>query len=421
MYYKAKAGIISILNMGFTKNVITGISWTWALKLSTRAVSFLSIILLARILSPSQFGVYGIAMLIMALLEVLTETGINVLLIQEKGKIENYLNSAWIVSIIRGIFIAISILILAPFVSVFFHSPGSLDVLFLLAIVPFLRGFINPSVIKFQKELNFRKEFWYRLIIFFFGSSVSITLAFLTHSVNGLIFGLIAGVILEIVFSFLFISPKPHFSIDKKYFSRILSRGKWITLSGIFSYLFHNFDNIVVGRILGTGSLGLYQMAYNISMLPITDVADVISKVTFPVYTIISEDRLRLRKAFLKTLLFVSIVTIPFGIILVLFPNEIVKVVLGQKWLGIVDVLRILVIFGVIRAISGSSSALFLSVGKQKYVTVVTLVSIIGLAVTIVPLVITYGIYGAGLSALIGSLVALPFMTYFTFKIIYQH
>lgn len=419
MYYKAKAGIISILNMGFTKNVITGISWTWALKLSTRAVSFLSIILLARILSPSQFGVYGIAILIMALLEVLTETGINVLLIQEKGKIENYLNSAWIVSIIRGIFIAISILILAPFVSVFFHSPGSLNVLLLLAIVPFLRGFINPSVIKFQKELNFRKEFWYRLIIFIFGSFVSITLAFLTRSVNGLIFGLIAGVILEIVFSFLFISPKPHFSIDKKYFSGILSRGKWITLSGIFNYLFHNFDNIVVGRILGAGSLGLYQMAYNISMLPITDVADVISKVTFPVYTIISEDRLRLRKAFLKTFFFVSIISIPFGTILILFPYEIVKIVLGQKWLGIVDVLRILVIFGVIRAISGLSSSLFLSVGKQKYVTIVTLVSIVSLAITIVPLVITYGIYGAGVSALIGSIVALPFMAYFTIKILY--
>lgn len=419
MYYKAKTAIISIPNMGLTKNVITGISWTWALKLSARAVSFFSIILLARILSPSQFGVYGIAMLIMALLEVLTETGINVLLIQEKGKIENYLNSAWIVSILRGIFIAISILILAPFVSAFFHSPGSLDALLLLAIVPFLRGFINPSVIKFQKELNFRKEFWYRLIILFFGSSVSITLAFLTHSVNGLIFGLIAGVILEIVFSFMFISPRPNFSLEKDYFSRIFHRGKWITLSGIFNYLFHNFDNIVVGRILGAGNLGLYQMAYNISMLPITDVADVISKVTFPVYTIISEDRLRLRKAFLKTLFFVSIITVPFGIIIFIFPYEIVKVVLGQKWLAIVDVLRILVIFGVIRAISGLSSALFLSVGKQKYVTIVTLISIASLAIAIVPLVVTYGIYGAGISALTGSLVALPFIVYFTVKILY--
>ncbi len=419
MYYKAKAGIISILNMGYTKDAMKGISWTGALRFATRIISFLRTVFLARVLSPSQFGIYGIALLITALLEAFTETGVNVILVQEKDKIEKYISSAWIVSIIRGIFISLVIIFTAPFIADFFNSPDSINLLLLISLVPFLRGFINPASVKFQKELQFHKEFWYRFTIFSFDSFVAITLAFLTHHASSLVFGLIAGVVLEIILSFIFISPRPNFSWERNYFSRIFHRGKWVTLSGMFSYLFHNFDNIVVGRILGVGSLGLYQMAYNISMLPITDVADVISKVTFPVYTIISEDRLRLRKAFLKTLLFVSIVTIPFGIILALFPYEIVKVILGQKWLGIVDVLRILVIFGVIRAISGLSSALFLSVGKQKYVTVVTLVSIISLAVTIVPLVMTYGIYGAGLSALIGSLIALPFMAYFTFKILH--
>jgi len=405
--------------MGYTKSVITGISWTWALKLSTRTVSFFSTILLARLLNPSQFGVYGIAVLILSLLETLTETGINVLLVQEKVIIKNYLNSAWIVSIARGILIAAFIVLLAPFASSFFHSSESTGVLLLLSIVPFLRGFINPAVIRFQKNLEFHKEFWYRLTIFIFGSFASIAFVFLTHSVKGLILGFVTGVILEVIFSFLFISPKPHFSIDKRYFSIILNKGKWVTLGGVFNYLFHNFDNIVVGRMLGVANLGLYQMAYNISMIPINDVADVISKVVFPVYTRISEDKLRLRTAFLKTLFFVSIVTILFGIIILLFPYEIVKVVLGKKWLGIVDVLRILVIFGVIRAISGVSSALFLSVKKQKYVTVVTLVSMVGLVTTIVPLITAYGIYGAGMSALIGSLAALPFMVYFTIKILY--
>ena len=231
----------------------------------------------------------------------------------------------------------------------------------------------------------------------------------------GLIFGLIAGVILEIILSFILTFPRPHLTIEKSYFLKIVNKGKWLTLSGVFNYLFHNLDNIVVGRILGTGGLGLYEMAYNISMLPITDVSDVISKVTFPVYTIISDDKPRLRKAFLRTILLVTLILLPFGV-LIIFPYEIVKIVLGQKWLGMVAVLRILVIFGVIRAISGSTSALFLSVGKQKYVTIVTLVSMLGLVVTIVPLVLRMGIYGAGISALIGTLIAIPFMLYFTVK-----
>lgn len=418
MYYKAKTGIISIRNMGYKKEILKGVSWAGALRLSTRIVSFLRTVLLARILSPSQFGVYGIALLFTAFLEVITETGVNVILIQEKEKIEKYINSAWIVSIIRGIAISLIIFISAPFIGNFFNSPDSIFLLRLISIVPFLRGFINPASVKFQKELKFHKEFLYRFAIFSFESIVSILLAFLTHEASSLVFGLIAGVVLEVILSFTFISPKPILSWDKDYFFNIFHRGKWITLSGTFNYLFHNFDNIVVGKILGATSLGLYQMAYSISMLPITDVSDVVSKVTFPVYTIISGDKTRLRNAFFKTIFFVSLITIPFGLVIVLFPYEIVKIVLGQKWLGIVDVLRVLVIFGVIRAISGSTSALFLSVEKQKYVTIVTLVSILGLGFTIVPLVLNMGIYGAGLSALIGSLVAVPFMGYFTFKIL---
>lgn len=419
MYYKAKTAIISIPNMGYTKTAAKGVSWVWLLNLFTRGISLLSIIIIARILTPSDFGLYGIALLAMALLEVLTETGVNVVLIQKGGELDEYIDSAWIVSIARGIFIALMLILLAPIVSIFFNTQNSTYLLLLIAIVPFLRGFINPSIIKFQKYLDFQKEFWYKLSIAFFGAFVSLALVILTKSVASLIYGMIAGVMLEIIISFVFLKPRPHFKIHRDYFLQILNKGKWITLSGIFNYLFHNFDNIVIGKILGAGSLGLYQMAYRISMLPITDVADVISKVTFPVYTLISGDKPRLRKAFFKTILFISAITLPFGVILLFFPYQIIALILGQKWLGIVDVLRVLAIFGVIRAISGSTSALFLSLGKQKYITIVTLASMLGLGTTIIPLVLEMGIYGAGISALTGSLVALPFIVYFTVKILY--
>ena len=404
--------------MGYSKKFLTGISWLWALNLSSKAVSFLTSILIARILTPSEFGVYGVAILVMALLEILTETGINVVIIQEKNNLEKYINSAWIVSIIRGLVIFLLILLLAPVVSSFFNADEILNLMVIISLVPLLRGFINPAEIKFQKDLNFHKEFLYRFVILVFGFIVALIFLTLTQSVVSLALGLIASSLLQIFLSFQFISPKPRLSIEKGYFSKILNKGKWVTLSGIFNYLFHNFDNIVVGRLLGTYSLGLYEMAYKISMLPITGIADVISKVTFPVYSKIADDKKRLRNAFIKTLISVSLIILPFGVILISFPKEIVEITLGSKWLGMVEVLRILVIFGVIRAISGLSSALFLSVGKQKYVTIVTLVSIIGLALTVVPLVINLGIFGAGLSALVGSLVALPFMIYFSVKIL---
>lgn len=404
--------------MGYTKETIKGVSWVGALRFATRAFSFVRIIVMARLLVPIQFGIYGIAALVLALLEVFTETGVNIILVQEKEKIERHIDSAWIVSIVRGIIIALTLLITAPFISRFFNSKDSLFVIQAISIVPFLRGFINPSAVKFQKELQFHKEFWYRFTILFVDAAIAIGLALITHHAISIVFGLIAGVIFEIFLSFLFISPRPRFNFEKKYIKKILHRGKWVTFFGIFNYLFYNGDNIAVGKFINSASLGLYQMAYSISILPITEVADVFSRVTFPIYTKISEDRSRLKSAFLKTSIVIFLLTTPIGIILFLFPKEIVRIFLGDGWSGITAVLPILAVFGVVRAVSSSMSSLFLAVGKQEYVTIVTLVSLIGLAFPIVPLVIQFGIVGAGAAALIGSIVGLPFALYYVIKIL---
>jgi lipopolysaccharide exporter len=106
------------------------------------------------------------------------------------------------------------------------------------------------------------------------------------------------------------------------------------------------------------------------------------------------------------------------GIILFLFPKEIVLIVLGDKWLSAAPVLRVLAVYGVLRAISGSASALFLAVGKQKYVTQMTLLRFIGLAITIYPLVRTYGIVGAGYSALISVIIEIPIIAYCISKVL---
>lgn len=404
--------------MGYTTQAIKGISWIGALRGVTRIVSFGKIAILARLLSPAQFGVYGIAALALSFLDVLTETGVNVILVQEKDNIDRYISSAWIVSILRGILMSAILLLIAPFVSGFFQSPDSLFLLQLISIVPLLRGFINPSVVKFQKELQFRKEFWYRSVLFTIDAGTAVVVAFATHQAASIVVGLIVGVVVEVVLSFFVAKPRPVLRFEKEYLAKIFHRGKWVTLSGVFQYLFQNVDNIVVGKLLGTGSLGLYQLGYSISILPISEVTDVVSRVTFPVYTKIADDTQRLRKAFMRTILTISFITIPFGIILFLFPEQLITIAFGKQWLGVAPVLQVLAIFGVIRAIFGFCATLFLSVGKQEYVTVVTLVSILGLGVSIVPLVLQFGLIGAAFSALFGSLTALPFITYFTYKIL---
>lgn len=406
--------------MGYTGQTIKGFSWLGGLRIITRILTFIKTLIVARILSPGEFGIFGIATLLLTLIEILTETGINIFLVQRKDNVDKYISTAWVISIIRGLVIASVIFISAPFVANFFHSPDSYKVIILISLVPIIRGLINPSIIKLQKELLFHKEFYFRSFLSILETAVSIYLITFFHSVVGLIYGMIITALLEMIISFLIVNPIPKLVLRPMFFRKIISHGKWITASTIFNYFYQHGDDIAVGRLLNVASLGLYDMAYRISLVPLSDFADIITRVVFPIYVKISDDKKRLQKAFLKTLFVVSIVVIPSGLILSLFAKEIITIVLGQKWIAAVPALQVLGIFGAIRAISVFSSTLFISIQKQNIMSLVSLIGFLGLALTIVPFINYWGIVGAGLSALVGTSCTIPIIFYYTYKYLFK-
>ncbi len=403
--------------MGYTKSAIQGISWMTGLQTVIRIFTFLKIAVLARVLTPNQFGVFGIAALLLALLEILTETGINIILIQSKETIDKYLDSAWVASIIRGIIICLGIVISAPFIASFFNTPQALGIIIFISLAPFIKGFINPAEIIFQKELNFRTEFLFRTSLYFMDAFAAIVFALITHSVYSLAMGLIASGLLEVILSFYLIKLRPKLRFEKEYLREIFHKGKWVTGYSILNYFGENSDNIVVGRLLGATPLGIYQMAYRVSITPITEISDVVNKVIFPVYSKIDEDRQRLKNAFVKTFSINTIGTFILGLIIFLFPKEIISIVLGQQWVSATDVLRVLAIFGIIRAFTSPASVVLLSTINQRYLTYITFARLIALLIFIIPLVLKFGIIGAGYAQIISTLATIPVILYSLNKI----
>lgn len=403
--------------MGYLRETIKGVSWMAALKVAVRGTSFLRIAILARLLSQKQFGVFGIAGLVLVFMEKVTETGINVILIQEKLDLKKHINTAWIVSIIRGFLMFLIILVLSPFVSVFFDSPESLNLLILISFVPLIRGFINPSTVKFRKELEFQKEFLFKFVLFFIDAFFAIVAAFITRSAESLVIGVLVSAVFELAISHLLVLPRPEFKYETRQVRRIFSRGKWVTISEVMEFLSTHFDDIVVGKILNAFSLGGYQMAYRISELPLTEVTQVVGQVTFPVYSKISREPKRLKKAFLKTLLVTSFFSTFLGLVIFVFAKPFVYLVLGNQWLNIVGVLRILTIFGILKATMYSAHSLFFAVKKQKYVTKIVSLNFLVLLITIIPFVKSYGLEGAGISAVISIIFTIPLVVYYVNKI----
>ncbi len=407
--------------MGYFQIALNGISWMGALRVFTRSLALIKIAILARILLPAQFGIYGIATLVLGFLEMLTETGINIFLVQQKEKIDEYIDSAWVVSVIRGLLIGILIFIFAPYIANYFKNTDATFILYLVGIVPIIRGFINPACIKYQKNLEFNKQFKYDSVIFLVDAIFAISIGVATKSENSLIYAMIISTALEVILSFIYFKPTPKFIFEKEKTLKVINRGKWITGAGVANYLFQNIDDIVVGRVMGTASLGIYQQAYKISTLPVSEVGEVFNKVTFPIYVSLKEDKIRLKNAFLKTLLIICLFVFPFGYFVFKFPIEIIKFVLGNAWVSAAPVLQILAIYGVIKAISNSFFSLFLGIDKQEVVTYITLFSTVCLIAILYPLIKIFGILGAGYATIIATLLTLPvliayYVKYFTTK-----
>lgn len=407
--------------MGYFKDALKGVGWMTTFRVLYRAIGIFRIAIIAHVLTPFSLGVFGVVTIVLGFLETITETGINIFLIQEKDDVDKYINTAWVVSIVRGLLISLLIFVTAGPISEFFNSPDSKNLLYIAALVPLIRGLINPSIVKFQKELQFNNQFLYRISIFTVESIVSVLGVVLSKSVYGMIWGLLVGAIFEVVYTFFVARPFPRFVFDSVKTKRVIDRGKWVTIYGIFDYLYTQSDNMIVGKILGVAPLGIYQNAYKISTAPLTEVGNIFYSVTFPVFSKISGETARLKSAFFKNTLVNFILMGLAGLFIFIFAEPIVQILFGNGWETAIPVVKLLSVLGVVRGVASSTGSLLIAKEKQKYTAIIAIISAFGLWLTVIPLTNMYGIIGAGISAIIGTLISIPFIAYFIRKTLRVH
>ena len=405
--------------MGYQSKVLSSVSWMTLFRGITRGLTFVRLAILGRILTPTEFGFFGIATLLLALLEILTETGINVFLVQQKSHIGKYINSAWVVSITRGVILSLFIFSSDSFVSDFFNSPGAYHILVMTALVPLIRGFINPAIISYQKDLLFNKEFRYRTVLFIVDVFISVIAGFITRSAISFVYGLIASALVEVILSYVLIPLHPTIRFEWDKIKYIIRKGWWITLAGIFTYAGENGDNFIVGKIMGPASLGIYQIAYKFSTLPISEITVVVNQVTFPVFSKFATDKKRLQNAFVKVSVITGVLSLLLGGAILVFARPIITIVMGTQWDAAIPAVQILAVYGILRTFFGNFAPLFLSVGKQSYVAQMTAARLIGLAIFIIPSINHFGLIGAGYAMLASIFFEIPIALYFIRKVLY--
>jgi O-antigen/teichoic acid export membrane protein len=394
--------------MGYKRSFYSGFTLNGALKLSSKVIAAIKIWFLARLLTPTDFGLFSLVLVSVSLIEVFTESGINVVLVQSQKKIEEYIDTAWIFSIFRGLVICGVMILLAFSMSSYYNEPNLLNLILFASLVPIIKGFINPGIITFYKELNFKKDTMYRFALVITDFVVAIIGGLILKNTYALVIPLFFSAAVDVYISFKYIPIKPQFKFSLPIFKEIFAHSKWLNGISILDYLNKNVDNLIIGRMLGTASLGLYQNAFALSQSLTAEIGLSAIHASFPIYARLSEDAERLRRSFFKVASLFSLLTLVPTIILIIFPELIIRLQFGDQWLSAIAILPILALAGYVQGFLNIGSTIF-TVKKKYYMLSLSLgITLISLVIGLMVLSPRYGLVGSALSVLISRLITLP-------------
>lgn len=379
--------------------------WVSLLTVFDRIFVLSTYVLLARLLSPTAFGVLGLALLAVTLSKRLTKPGLSQAFVQrDPTDAAAYLNTAWVVAICRGLVVAVAGFAVAPVAADLLSTPALSPVLRVLVFTVLVRGFRNPGVIVLRKSLDFHYEALYQASGTVTRVVVSLCVALVWPTVWALVAGHLAAAVAQTVASYRVHDFRPRPIINADAARDMFAFGKWIFGSGLLLFGLNRGDDVAVGWLLGPAALGLYQFAFRLSNAPATEITHVISRVAFPAFATTEDDTARLREGYVRTFRFVVLLALPMATGIVLVAPAFVAGVLGPDWVDMVPAMRVLAVWGFIRALAALCGPLFQAIDHPEYSTAMQLSRLLVLAVFIYPATTRWGIAGAAM-AVVGSAV----------------
>lgn len=381
-----------------TERTVKSGVWMSAIKMSGRVLQILMLIVLARVLAPRDFGLVGIALLSLSATKKFTNVGLNTALIQQvEENIDGYLDTTWCLEAGRGLLITVVLFVAAPYLSVLFNEPQATSLIRVIGLSPLVYGLRNPGIVYFRKNLEFHKEFAYRMSGDIGQFVIGVGYALINPTVWALVFAFLASDVIRSILSYVIHDYRPWPSFDWSIARELIDYGKWITGSSIIYFMYSEGDDAFIGWFLSATALGFYQYAYRIADMPSTEVSETIASVTFPAYSKLQEDPERLRRALLGTLQTTAFIVVPLSFGIALVAPSFVPVVLGSEWTPMIGAMQLLAIYGLLHALTRNFGSLWKAIGRPDLLTKLGTLRIFLIAIFIWPATARWGIEGTAL------------------------
>lgn len=329
-------------------------------------LQLVSVTLLARLLTPKDYGLMAMTLAVANFAGIFRDSGISAAIIQVSDLSERHKSTAFWCSAVIGLLVGGGVCGVAQFASSYFNEPELSRILLFLAITFPLAGISAPNQAVMERAGMFKALAGIEVLAQLCGLIVAILMAASDFGVYALVAQNITAVVVVAVMQFRLSPLKVHFAIDRHAAAEIMSFGRGVLGFNVVNYFSRNSDTYIVGRVLGAGSLGVYNLAYRLMLFPLQSVTLVANRAMYPVLSRQKNSREELSSTYCNGVHFISLVTFPVMAGLWAVNDTFVSVVFGNRWVDLGAVIYWLAPVGMLQSITSTTGPVLMAVGMTS-------------------------------------------------------
>jgi lipopolysaccharide exporter len=373
-----------------------GAVWLTALKLSERGLGLINTIILARLLTPQDFGVVAMCMVVVAALEAFTSFGFDVVLIQRQDANKEQYDTAFTLNAIFGLAIGTILIASGGLISWFYSDPRLTPVMYVVGANFFVRSLENIAIVDFRKHFQFQREAVLRISVKVVGLASTIPAALILRSYWALVLGMTAMSIFNVVLSYAMRPYRPTLTLAAT--RSIMNFSGWLMFNNVVFFVRAQIHTIFIGRLLGPKELGTFNMAYEIAMMTSTELIAPVNRAVYPGYAKLSNDKSAFRTTFLDVFSLIMIISLPAAFGTAAVADDLAPLLLGDAWLATIPLIKLLAIFGALSTLNSNMMFVIHALGKPRLATRIAIWDAVLIAPILYLAITHYGVIGAAWS-----------------------
>lgn len=374
-------------------------------------------LVLARLLLPEEFGLIGMIAVFISIGTVLVDSGLSQSLIRSKELDQEDFSTVFYYNLATSILIYIIIYFSAPFVAIFYDQPILTPILRLYCITFIINAFSAVQIARLTQRMDFKTQTLVGIPSILIGGGVGVAMAYMDYGVWSLVWSQIVTSFISTIQLWLYSKWSPSFIFNIEKFKDHFNFGYKLTLSSLLNRIFNNIYLIVIGKYFSSAQVGFYTRAETMKQLPVSNISNVLNKITYPLFATIQNDDIRLKRVYKQLMQMVVFVIAPVLIFLAVLSEPTFRFLFTAKWLPAVPYFQILCITGILYPIHAYN----LNVLKVKGRSDLFLkLSVIKQMITIGGIIVgfQFGIYGLLIAQVILSFIFFIINAHYTDKFI---